>query len=954
MVSARIFLLLFLTTVLPVVFAQNHKEKTLLVRYRQAIKERVDFIEENNAGSLLFELQELKNTYQKSGFSQNNADYAMLMHGIGLCKYYKGDYYGAVECAKQALAINTSGQPDCDAEWGAKNYRNIGYYYKEAANYGMAIRYYDSAVKRLQKYFPRWHKEFYNTCIDLCTIHADQGDYNEALECAKTGLQQTSAITLDDSSALAVLNQKAAQASAELAHTLDTDTLSFHQANKYLSEAEFFFEKNNHLIAKHLHNWNACKMTQAIIARYEKKLPFALHILKGALDTAIRYNNTDVQWMVLNNTAKYYADDAVKDYPKALALYLQMNKLQQKAKADTNLIAALYNDLGYVSSVLGNEKQSLQWFQRAYQLNAGPYAGASLLHIPTLAQLASRPGWQLIFRSLHNKAEMLMRNCKSRYDTAYIATSQKLFLLSDSLLTYIRHNQIGDESKLYWRTQTRNFFQQALEMCFVKKDWSLAFYYMEKSRAALLNDKLNDLRAQQFLPDRYIRQEDALKEEVLEKAYYLSKTTFGTPAYQRAFQQKDQADQVLSSFQSLLENKYPNYFRNKYADKVVAVSQLQQYLRNNHQQWVQYFLSDTLLFVLYANDNQLQLHRQVVRNFEQTLPWFLSKCANEKFQDNRDSFNLLVRTAAHIYDTLVRQACPHLQSGRLIVSPDNMVVPFDALCTNLESKRWMVHDYMVSYAYSARCLLIPSTTSVGNAKGSFLGMAPVKFPNDKLRSLIRSERAMLSFKNYYPDARIVIGSDANKKALLAELGNYKVVNLLTHASGSNSDSTEPQVYTADTPVRLSQLQEINNIATQVVILSACETNTGRKVTGEGVFSLARGFAVAGVPTAIATLWNADEKPTYFINDSLNKYISQGMCIDSALQKAKIAYIRQYPDQSPYYWANLTLMGSAMPVALQKEAHKISYWWGVIVLLLLGTGGVVAWQSGKKKKASSIA
>ncbi len=89
----------------------------------------------------------------------------------------------------------------------------------------------------------------------------------------------------------------------------------------------------------------------------------------------------------------------------------------------------------------------------------------------------------------------------------------------------------------------------------------------------------------------------------------------------------------------------------------------------------------------------------------------------------------------------------------------------------------------------------------------------------------------------------------------------------------------------DATIHLSELQRLNNPATKFVLLSACQTNVGKTATGEGIYSLARGFAAAGIPSVSATLWNADEETIYNISNSFNKYLSEEMNKDEALQKA---------------------------------------------------------------------
>jgi CHAT domain-containing protein len=142
----------------------------------------------------------------------------------------------------------------------------------------------------------------------------------------------------------------------------------------------------------------------------------------------------------------------------------------------------------------------------------------------------------------------------------------------------------------------------------------------------------------------------------------------------------------------------------------------------------------------------------------------------------------------------------------------------------------------------------------------------------------------------------------------------------------------------DSVILLSDLQRLNNPAARLVLLSACQTNIGKNATGEGVYSLARGFSSAGIPSVVATMWSADEQMIYAISEKLNEYLSKGMSKDEALQKAKLYFIQNNSGEKllPYYWANIVLIGNTDSINFATKQNN--YWWWVagIGLDVLGT------------------
>ena len=98
-------------------------------------------------------------------------------------------------------------------------------------------------------------------------------------------------------------------------------------------------------------------------------------------------------------------------------------------------------------------------------------------------------------------------------------------------------------------------------------------------------------------------------------------------------------------------------------------------------------------------------------------------------------------------------------------------------------------------------------------------------------------------------------------------------------------------------------------------MSACQTNAGKNLTGEGIYSLARGFSSAGIPSVVATQWVADDNAIYAISEKFNQLIAGGMSKDVALQKAKLLDIQNGNKRNllPYFWADLILIGNSDPV-----------------------------------------
>ena len=135
-------------------------------------------------------------------------------------------------------------------------------------------------------------------------------------------------------------------------------------------------------------------------------------------------------------------------------------------------------------------------------------------------------------------------------------------------------------------------------------------------------------------------------------------------------------------------------------------------------------------------------------------------------------------------------------------------------------------------------------------------------------------------------------------------------------------------------------QEIYNLrldSINLVILSACETGSGKLIRGEGLMSITRAFAFAGCPNIITSLWKASDKTTAFITQRLHFYLVKGYSRDMALQQAKLDLLESKeiaPSlKTPNYWAHLVLIGN-----YEQAKDQFPWPWliaGITGLVLLG-------------------
>src|SRR3954453_456274 len=189
-----------------------------------------------------------------------------------------------------------------------------------------------------------------------------------------------------------------------------------------------------------------------------------------------------------------------------------------------------------------------------------------------------------------------------------------------------------------------------------------------------------------------------------------------------------------------------------------------------------------------------------------------------------------------------------------------------------------------------------------------------------------------------------LGEDASEVYVkTTPLKKFGVLHFATHAVTDEANPDRSGVLLAPGAANqdgLLQIREIVDLDLQgrVIVLSACSSNTGAMLRGEGVMSLARAFFQAGAHTVVASLWRLrdDEAADFF--DRFYRHLGKGSSVAAALQAAQRDMIE---DGAPAAaWAGLVVLGDGdlVPLPGGRKGWYVPLWaWiaGGAVILLLG-------------------
>jgi CHAT domain-containing protein/tetratricopeptide (TPR) repeat protein len=157
----------------------------------------------------------------------------------------------------------------------------------------------------------------------------------------------------------------------------------------------------------------------------------------------------------------------------------------------------------------------------------------------------------------------------------------------------------------------------------------------------------------------------------------------------------------------------------------------------------------------------------------------------------------------------------------------------------------------------------------------------------------------------------LLDSAATETAVAAQAGQFNVLHIAAHGELNSVAPLFSRLVLAsdgqsDGSLGVQQVYGLNLAQTDLVVLSACQTQLGGPGAGDDFVSLNRAFIYAGSPSVIASLWSVDDQATSVLMTAFYQHLTAGMSKAAALQAAQADTRTQFPN--PYYWAAFVLTG----------------------------------------------
>ena len=834
-------------------------------------------------------------------------------------------------------------------------YANLGGVYKEFGYFQKALSYMQKSLEINRKNYGDRHTAVVGDLLNLSTLYRNQQDYTLALTYGQEAYQIQSEI-----------NEQVPRRWIMCLENL----ASIYQKMKAFDKAQEIYEgilKNQNKLIGNKRNTHLIPLLGLGVC-YRERAAFkqALNFFNKGLKLAKALENT--------------ADDIPGIYKDIGTTYSLMGK-SREALVYLNVAAVQYDSLhGHHYPKLSgvyNQMGDVFLDRESYDSARVYYTLAITANTPSLDKEDSFSHLELesdflldshhLLKGLYGMGKTFL--WEDSTSISHLSSAANSYALAISLIDKMAITYELQQSQLLFQEEILPIYEEAIYTLFLlfqlTEDPSYiekAFAYAEKSKARFLSEALKKEEAliHAGIPDTMRSYERVLRKKI---SFY-EKEQFAV------FQPQNSGDSVKQVFlnnrllslyksqDSLLQElkiEFPAYYELRYEPMTYSVYEVQATLEQEEaimeyflgDKWLITFciLPDTLIGNIQQKDPEMDLwvqafNRQVGQPFGQGAT-----------STDADLFLLAQRLYSFLWAPLSDQLPFEVK-----VIPDGVLgyIPFEVLVAGPlnggERPRFLLYEHQISYSYSAylhKWLNQIHLPSLRNK--SWAGFAPI-FETASTSTPIRSRKARTSLVYNQEEVKEIhelisggmfIGDLASERQFKQHAAQFDIVHIASHAQ--TNDESPLFSHIAFTPVADSledgvlELGELFNLELNIdmIVLSACETGTGKMQRGEGIASLARAATFAGAKSIVTTLWAVSDQASSKIMYAFYENLKKGQSKDEALRMAKISYLEQSDNLNshPFFWGGFMAIGDMRALFFPRRTVLVGL--GTVIVLLVG-------------------
>lgn len=851
-------------------------------------------------------------------------------HRLGILYYLQGELPQAVSATLEAISFREKRLPVGSFLLGKSNH-NLGVFYKSQGNYTAAIPRFRKAA---EIYDELKHDRAVGSRRELANAYSELRDYGLARLHIKLALERAVAFGYAD-----VLAQTYLDFGRVLIYQEE-----YPAARDTLRKAMYLLQNlPTNLREDYAYDEAACYLNLGYVHDELHEFEQSVSYYQEAYRIAERLDDTELLVKAGNNIG--VARKKQRRYSQAETAFRNALKLLE-AYPKNHLRAYGLDNLGNLAILQNDPRAAVGFYREAIGVLAPEFSAKETGGLPTDEEAAVSLHKSELVVCLVDQAAALRSLAKIENQEELLAAALSHYQLADRVLDAMRLEHQSSSARYFWREEAHRLYEEALGLCYEVQDTDLAFYFMEKSKSVLLLDAFIANEATKMLPPDLAHRERELQSSIQQANAQLEVELRGQNTERESLELANktlaEAQADYQEYLTELSSAHPAYFQFRYTNQVITASAARKAFTTPTAHLLHYFSGRKHFYLLRLGPDESQLIR-VVRTSE--LNTLLTDFRGVFRNSNAviDAPQSFASQSHLIFKTLLAPAWT--ESGELpeeiIIIPDGIIgtIPFTSLLTeaatgnDLGQYPYLIKKQLVRYAYSATILAYQTNEVSHETSTELLFMAP--FIEQGGKQSLAAGGDMADWLQGSVQGKFLTGEAANVSGLIQEKGPLGILHFSTHASGGDSLKA-PSVWLADSLLYLSDLYQ-NLPTARLVILSACETGTGRFQPGEGILNLANGFAYAGAKAMISTLWQVNDRATAQVLQSFY----QSLVEQPAAASLRQAQLRWLDDpsvrsslKSPFYWSGFTYWGAEQQ-ALITPAGQFPWY------LLLVVGAIIA-------------
>tara|TARA_R110001599_G_scaffold90711_2_gene238692 strand:- start:5516 stop:8590 length:3075 start_codon:yes stop_codon:yes gene_type:complete len=653
-------------------------------------------------------------------------------------------------------------------------------------------------------------------------------------------------------------------------------------------------------------------------------------------------------------------DDA-KSYIEAVLVELRPSFPNKQAESLFSVAGTLYN-------TLDEYELSFDYYDSAVRNSIPEYYKSDILTFP---EIKSQKLTIAAMSSLRDKAISLIRYYnQSLHDSLSVLLAASSYASNThNLLIGSRQELMRTEGKLFLSENFKSLYEAGIEASYLmfnlgskKIGFENAAEFFRLSKAVLFLEQSGEFgKIQNSSVPQYLRSEFyQLKTEIenLNITFYsiLDKSSPTSDSVGRINNRLLNASEKLKELKDSVslflvdQSDEDNLiFKNNQPDKIAK-----------NKAVIEFFVGETQIFILGKTANKQFFERvDIDEIFNNSFNDLITEVGNRpQLADYDNKLKAFNTNSYYIYSLLLKPIIDQLNSrvNDITIIPDEYLsrLPFETLITSeVENPRsfknlpYLINDYTINYQLSSNRDFNKAVAK--KATKNLMGIGYSQGDNDSGFAALPGTDREIKFLQSKIQGDYYLGNEGSKSVFLKTAKDYDVLHLAIHGVADSTGKYESKlIFNGEDNVLKTGDLYLAGLQARLAILSACESGVGEINRGEGAFSIARGFALVGVPSIVMSLWSVNDKVTSELMVNTHKLLNERVPINVAIAETKRDYLQKADNYTahPYYWAAFISLGS--PITIEA---KRPMWMNIVIITSIMTLILLLLMLWRKKKAN---